>query len=200
MVKWGVGAVVAAGVLGRGGARLEASWGSAGLTAGGSALGCGPSGKRQSWHAQAVQPLGSRAVPCAYTDTGCLLRAPPRPQEDLLLINPDASPPVARIVDWSKYKYELEKGAKERKAKSTVWVAGEGERTSPGCGGALLSYVRRCGRVVARVLHCASLNLFPVAAFPATPAQCGNQGGAAAAHHGLGGHCRQAQELQQVPV
>ncbi|KAG2428827.1 hypothetical protein HYH02_014239 [Chlamydomonas schloesseri] len=40
-------------------------------------------------------------------------------KEDLLLINPDASPPVARIISWSKYKYELEKGAKERKAKST---------------------------------------------------------------------------------
>jgi hypothetical protein len=41
-------------------------------------------------------------------------------KEDLLLINPDASPPVARIVGWSKYKYELEKGAKERKAKSSA--------------------------------------------------------------------------------
>ncbi|GFR44763.1 hypothetical protein Agub_g6094 [Astrephomene gubernaculifera] len=40
-------------------------------------------------------------------------------KEDLLLINPDASPPVARIVNWSKYKYELEKSAKERKAKSS---------------------------------------------------------------------------------
>lgn len=41
-------------------------------------------------------------------------------KEDLLLITPDASPPVARIVDWSKYKYEQEKGLKEKKAKATV--------------------------------------------------------------------------------
>ena len=41
-------------------------------------------------------------------------------QEDLLLITPDASPPVARVIDWGKYKYELEKGAKEKKAKAVT--------------------------------------------------------------------------------
>ncbi|EFJ43570.1 hypothetical protein VOLCADRAFT_106738 [Volvox carteri f. nagariensis] len=41
-------------------------------------------------------------------------------KEDLLLINPDASPPLVRIIGWSKYKYELEKNAKEKKAKSSA--------------------------------------------------------------------------------
>jgi translation initiation factor IF-3 len=34
--------------------------------------------------------------------------------------HPLQSPPVARIIKWSKYKYELEKGKKEAKAKSTT--------------------------------------------------------------------------------
>eukprot|EP00884_Botryococcus_braunii_P015533 jgi/Botrbrau1/2663/Bobra.0203s0012.1 len=36
---------------------------------------------------------------------------------DVVLISPDASPPVARLVDYSKYKYELSKTAKEAQKK-----------------------------------------------------------------------------------
>lgn len=36
---------------------------------------------------------------------------------DLVLINPNQEPPVAKILDYGKYKYELEKRAKEAKKK-----------------------------------------------------------------------------------
>lgn len=36
---------------------------------------------------------------------------------DLVLINPNQDPPVAKILDYGKYKYELEKKAKEAKKK-----------------------------------------------------------------------------------
>ncbi|MBO6087627.1 translation initiation factor IF-3 [bacterium] len=36
---------------------------------------------------------------------------------DLVLINPNQNPPVAKILDYGKYKYELEKKAKEAKKK-----------------------------------------------------------------------------------
>lgn len=36
---------------------------------------------------------------------------------DLVLINPTSEPPVAKVLDYGKYKYELEKRAKEAKKK-----------------------------------------------------------------------------------
>lgn len=36
---------------------------------------------------------------------------------DLVLINPNQDPPVAKIMDFGKYKYEIEKKAKEAKKK-----------------------------------------------------------------------------------
>ena len=36
---------------------------------------------------------------------------------DLVLINPNQEPPVAKIMDFGKYKYEIEKKAKEAKKK-----------------------------------------------------------------------------------
>lgn len=36
---------------------------------------------------------------------------------DLVLINPNQEPPVAKIMNYGKYKYELEKRAKEAKKK-----------------------------------------------------------------------------------
>lgn len=36
---------------------------------------------------------------------------------DVVLISPDAEPPVARLIDYSKYKYELAKNAKEAQKK-----------------------------------------------------------------------------------
>ena len=36
---------------------------------------------------------------------------------DLVLINPNQDPPVAKILNYGKYKYELDKKAKEAKKK-----------------------------------------------------------------------------------
>jgi translation initiation factor IF-3 len=37
---------------------------------------------------------------------------------DLIEVSPDTSPPVARIVDWGKYKYQRTKQAQKSRAKS----------------------------------------------------------------------------------
>ena len=39
---------------------------------------------------------------------------------DLVLINPNQEPPVAKILNYGKYKYELEKRAKEAKKKQKI--------------------------------------------------------------------------------
>lgn len=39
---------------------------------------------------------------------------------DLVVISPNQEPPVAKILDYGKYKYELEKKAKEAKKKQHV--------------------------------------------------------------------------------
>ena len=36
---------------------------------------------------------------------------------DLVLVSPNQEPPVAKILDYGKYKYELDKRAKEAKKK-----------------------------------------------------------------------------------
>lgn len=38
-------------------------------------------------------------------------------EKDLIVITPNAQPPVVKIVEYSKYKYELDKGQKEAKRK-----------------------------------------------------------------------------------
>lgn len=50
---------------------------------------------------------------------------------DLVLVSPNAKPPVARIMDYGKYRYEMQKKAKEqRKAQKTQAV--KEVRLSPG--------------------------------------------------------------------
>ncbi len=39
---------------------------------------------------------------------------------DLVVVSPNQAPPVAKILDWGKYKYEIEKKAKEAKKKQHV--------------------------------------------------------------------------------
>ena len=39
---------------------------------------------------------------------------------DLVVVSPNQSPPVAKIMDYGKYKYETEKRAKEAKKKQKV--------------------------------------------------------------------------------
>ena len=49
---------------------------------------------------------------------------------DLVLISPNANPPVAKIIDYGKYKYDQEKKKKEAKAKQKKIVVKE-VRLSP---------------------------------------------------------------------
>ncbi len=42
-----------------------------------------------------------------------------RAEMDLVLIAPEANPPVCKILDWGKEKYRISKAAKAAKAKST---------------------------------------------------------------------------------
>ena len=39
---------------------------------------------------------------------------------DLVVVSPNQAPPVAKIIDWGKYKYETEKRAKETRKKQHV--------------------------------------------------------------------------------
>lgn len=39
---------------------------------------------------------------------------------DLVLVNPQGNPPVAKIVDWSKMKYDLKKKAKKKTTSSDL--------------------------------------------------------------------------------
>jgi translation initiation factor IF-3 len=59
---------------------------------------------------EAKQPLGVVAISEA-------LDMAKKADVDLILVVPDASPPVCRLIDFSKYNYELEKAAKDAKKK-----------------------------------------------------------------------------------
>jgi len=39
---------------------------------------------------------------------------------DLVVVSPNQSPPVAKILNWGKYRYETEKRAKEAKKKQKI--------------------------------------------------------------------------------
>lgn len=46
------------------------------------------------------------------------LRLARQKEMDLVLINPSGEPPVAKIIDWSKFKYEVSKKKRQTKSKS----------------------------------------------------------------------------------
>lgn len=48
------------------------------------------------------------------------IRAAERAGLDLVEISPNASPPVCKILDFGKYKYELQKKAQEAKKKQVI--------------------------------------------------------------------------------
>ncbi len=52
---------------------------------------------------------------------------------DLILIAPQAEPPVCRVMDYQKFKFQQRKHAKEQKAKSTKLVVKESSRDVPSC-------------------------------------------------------------------
>ena len=52
--------------------------------------------------------------------TSQALRMAEEAELDLVVINPNQAPPVAKILNYGKYKYELDKKAKEAKKKQKV--------------------------------------------------------------------------------
>ena len=58
---------------------------------------------------------------------------------------------MARIIAWSKYKYELEKGAKERKAKSTQQETKEVRLRPSTDSGDLAVKIKSCQKFLAKV-------------------------------------------------
>lgn len=74
--------------------------------------------------AQNVRLTGEGITPGIYSISEALELA--RAQNlDLVEIAPNAEPPVCRVVDYSKFKYEQKKKQKELKAKSTQIVVKE---------------------------------------------------------------------------
>ena len=68
--------------------------------------------------------VGENVQPGVYPLTEALARA--REQNlDLVEISPKAEPPVCRIVDYSKFKYDLKKKQRELKAKTQKVVQKE---------------------------------------------------------------------------
>ena len=45
---------------------------------------------------------------------------------DLVVISPNQAPPVAKILNYGKYKYELEKKPAVEGRNVTVWLAPQG--------------------------------------------------------------------------
>jgi translation initiation factor IF-3 len=64
-----------------------------------------------------VRVIAEDKTPLGVLDTAEALQMAREAESDLILIVPDASPPVARIIEFSKYNYELLKAAKEAKKK-----------------------------------------------------------------------------------
>ena len=50
---------------------------------------------------------------------------------DLVLVSPNAKPPVARIMDYGKYRYEMQKKEKEQRKNQKIVTVKE-VRLSPG--------------------------------------------------------------------
>lgn len=74
---------------------------------------------------QAIRTKELRVIGASGENLGILpvrdaLSAAEEANLDLIEISPTAKPPVAKIMDYGKYQYELKKKAKEVKAKSHV--------------------------------------------------------------------------------
>lgn len=64
-----------------------------------------------------VRLIDNNGVNHGVVDTNKALQMAYDADMDLVLINPTQDPPVAKILNYGKYKYELEKRAKEAKKK-----------------------------------------------------------------------------------
>jgi len=67
-----------------------------------------------------VRVVGIDGANLGVMDTGEALRIAQEAGVDLVEVNPKASPPVCKILDFGKYKYEEKKKQREAKRKQTV--------------------------------------------------------------------------------
>lgn len=71
--------------------------------------------------AREVRLIGDEGENFGLIATSKALEMAREKELDLVVVSPNQSPPVAKIMDWGKYKYETEKRAKEaRKKQHTV--------------------------------------------------------------------------------
>lgn len=64
-----------------------------------------------------VRLIGKDGENLGIVETNKALKKAYDEELDLVVISPNQAPPVAKILDYGKYKYELEKKAKEAKKK-----------------------------------------------------------------------------------
>ena len=74
----------------------------------------------QSIRAKELRVIGANGENLGVLPTPEALSAAIEANLDLIEISPNAQPPVAKIMDYGKYQYEINKKAKEVKAKSHV--------------------------------------------------------------------------------
>ncbi len=66
-----------------------------------------------------VRLIGSNGEQVGIVDTMAALRMAKESNLDLLEIVPNAEPPVCKILDFGKYRYELQKKEKDQRKKQT---------------------------------------------------------------------------------
>ncbi len=74
----------------------------------------------QAIKAKELRVIGAEGENLGVIPTRDALKAAEDANLDLIEISPTAQPPVAKIMDYGKYQYEIKKKAKEVKAKSHV--------------------------------------------------------------------------------
>ena len=81
--------------------------------------------------AKEVRIVGDEVEPKVYPIAQAL-RLAEEHEADLVEISPNAQPPVCRIIDYSKFLYQLKKRQKEQKAKQVKVNVKEGDRVEAG--------------------------------------------------------------------
>jgi len=63
--------------------------------------------------------IDEAGIPIGELDLASALTRAEEKELDLVLVGPQAQPPVAKILDYGKYKYELDRKERKNKAKKT---------------------------------------------------------------------------------
>ena len=66
--------------------------------------------------------IGEEGKPIGEIDTRDALRMAEEREMDLVVVGPQANPPVAKILDYGKFKYEQDRKERKNKAKKTQEV------------------------------------------------------------------------------